>query len=135
MGTWSTDPFGNDTAVDWVYALEETDDLALIAETIQTVVDIGTDYLESPEADEAIAAIDTLARLKGNFYVRNSYTESLDLWVESHQLTPPPELLNLAIAALERILTEPSELLELWQDSEYFDDWQKQIQDLKNRLQ
>ncbi|AFY73768.1 hypothetical protein Syn7502_01716 [Synechococcus sp. PCC 7502] len=134
MGTWSTDPFGNDTAVDWIYALVEANDLSFIAETLQNVIDIGSDYLEVPEADEAIAAADTIARLKGNFYVKNSYTESLDQWVQNHKLTPPQALVDLAILAMNRILTEPSELLELWQDSEDFDDWAREIQDLKDRL-
>jgi hypothetical protein len=134
MGTWSVDPFGSDNAVDWIYDLVETDDLAFIAETIQKVLDIGSEYLEAPEVVEAIAAADTIARLKGNFYVKNAYTESLDDWIENHKLTPPQALVESAIVAMERILTDPSELLELWQDSENFDDWAKEIQDLKARL-
>jgi hypothetical protein len=35
---------------------------------------------------------------------------------------------------MDRILTEASELIELWQDSEYFDAWVKEMQDLKARL-
>ena len=28
MGAWSCEPFGNDTASDWAYALEDTKDLS-----------------------------------------------------------------------------------------------------------
>jgi Domain of unknown function (DUF4259) len=134
MGTWSVDPFGNDDAVDWIYDLVETNDLTFIVETIQKVLDFGSEYLDAPEAIEAIAAADIIARLKGNFYVKNAYTESLDDWIENHRLTPPQALVESAILAMDRILTAPSELLELWQDSKDFDHWAKEMQDLKARL-
>ena len=134
MGAWNCDPFGNDTACDWKYDLEETEDLSLILETIAKIHAAGSDYLEAPEAEEAIAAADTLSRLRGKFYVRNSYTESLDNWVASHPLSPSKELLDSAIRAIDRILTEPSELLELWRESEQFGEWKKHLTDLQERL-
>ena len=78
MGAWDADPFGNDTACDWVYKLENVDDLSLISDTIRKIHDIGSEYLEVPEAEEALAAADVITRLKGKFYVKNSYTESVD---------------------------------------------------------
>ena len=134
MGAWNCDPFGNDTACDWKYDLEETDDLSFISATIEKIHAAGSEYLEAPEAEEAIAAADALARLRGKFYVRNSYTESLDNWVAGHPIAPPKELLNTAIRAIDRILTEPSELLELWGESEKFGEWKKHLTDLQERL-
>ena len=134
MGAWSSDPFGNDTAGDWKYGLDDVDDLSLIERTIQKVLDFGGDYLEAPDAEEAIAAIDTIARLKGRFYIKNAYTESVDKWVESHPLIPPAALIAAAAKALDRILSEPSEALELWSDSEDFDTWKTHIEDLKERI-
>lgn len=134
MGAWSSDPFGNDTAGDWAYSLEEVDDLSLIEETIQKLLDVGDDYLEAPDADEAIAAIDTISRLKGRFYAKNPYTESVDAWVAAHPLSPPPALIAKAERALDRILTEPSEAMELWSESEDFEIWKKHIEDLRIRI-
>jgi hypothetical protein len=134
MGAWNTDPFGNDTACDWIYELAEAKDLSFVESTLQKVHEKGSEYLEAPDAEEAIAAADTLARLKGKFYVNNSYTESLDKWVAKNPRQPSAELLDSAIRALDRILAEPSELLELWQESEEFEAWKKQMEDLKNRL-
>ena len=74
MGAWETDPFGNDTACDWQYELEETDDLSSIESTLETIQAVGSEYLDASDAEEAIAAADAIARLKGNFYVKNSYT-------------------------------------------------------------
>jgi hypothetical protein len=134
MGAWAPDPFGNDTACDWNYSLEETDDLSLIESTLQKVHDAATEFLEAPHAEEAIAAADTIARLNGKFYVRNSYTESVDEWVAKHPITPPQALVDSAIGALERVQTDPSELLELWKESDDFAAWNKHMEDLKARL-
>ena len=120
MGAWANDPFGNDTACDWKYGLDDVDDLSLIEATIQRVLDVGDEYLEAPEAEEAIAAADTIARLKGRFYERNAYTESVDQWVEKHRLMPSQKLITAALQAVDRVESEPSELLGLWRDSDDF---------------
>jgi hypothetical protein len=133
MGSWSADSFGNDTACDWAYSLEETSDLSLVGDTIQKVLDSGKEYLEAPDAEEAIAAIEVLARLKGHFGERNSYTETIDNWVAAHPQQPPPDLVALGVEALDRILTPPSELLALWKEGDEFDAWQSSVLDLRNR--
>jgi hypothetical protein len=48
MGTWGTGAFDNDTAADWLYALEEVDDLSLIETTIASVLD-GDDVTHLPQ--------------------------------------------------------------------------------------
>lgn len=135
MATWSTEPFGNDSAVDWSYGLEQVNDLSLIDDALSRVLDCGDDYLESPEAEEAIAAIDVIARLNGNFYAQDSHTESADTWVAAHALIPTPVLIDKAIRVLDRIVTEPSEVYELWQEGEDFDEWRQQIDSLRARIQ
>lgn len=47
--------------------MEECEDLSLIQETLRKINAIGSEYLEAPDAEEAIAAADTLSRLKGRF--------------------------------------------------------------------
>ena len=133
MGAWSKDSFGNDTACDWAYGLDEVPDLSLISETIQKVLEAGNEYLEAPDAEEAIAAVEVIARLKGNFGLRDSYSENTDNWVEAHPQQPPADLVAQASQALDRILSPPSELLELWQESEEFEAWRTSVLDLKNR--
>ena len=134
MGAWSPDPFGNDDAGDWALQLEASDDLSLIKETLQDVIDGGSDYLEASVAEKAVAAADTLARLRGNFSIRNPETEPVDQWVAKHPLTPPPELVATAITVIDRILAAPSEALELWQESDEFDAWKNHLEGLKARL-
>ena len=41
MGTWSYEPFGNDTANDWADELEDVTDFSVIEATLQTALDEG----------------------------------------------------------------------------------------------
>jgi hypothetical protein len=134
MGTWDIDAFGNDTACDWGYSLEDTNDLSLVESTIDRVLATGSDYLEVPDAEEALAAVEVIARLQGNWGIRNAYTEPVDAWVERNQLTPSTELVQKAHAAIDRIQISPSELLELWEESEMVDEWKQSVLDLRARV-
>jgi hypothetical protein len=133
MGAWSADSFGNDTACDWSAGLEGVDDLGLVRETLERILTHGDEYLESDPACEALAACEVIARLKGNWGVRDPYTETVDKWVESHKIKPPEDLVQTAFAVIGRILTPPSELLELWEEADPAE-WRSAIDDLRNRL-
>ena len=98
------------------------------------MLNVGNQYLEAPDAEEALAAADVVARLRGNWGTRNNYTETIDLWVEKVKLTPNPVLVGKALSAIERTLSEPSELLDLWKDSDHFEAWKKSIENLKSRV-
>ncbi len=134
MGAWGENTFDNDTACDWTYELEAADDLGLVSATLDRVVSTGGEYLDSDLACEGLAACEVVARLKGNWGKRNPYTETADKWVESHAMQPPPELVNKAQAVIDRILREPSELLELWSESEELGKWTSAVDDLRSRV-
>lgn len=134
MGTWAVDAFGNDSACDWAHTLTQTNSFSLIEETFQTLLNVGTDYLEADEAVEAIAAAETIARLQGNFGERDSYTQPVDRWVERMNKMPSAKLCKTAHTVLDRILTDPCELLELWQESDEFETWQSSVIGLKSRI-
>ena len=133
MGTWSAEPFGNDTAADWAYGLEETNDFSLIQETLDAVVQ-EEDYLDADLAQEAVGAAETLAKLLGRGSQVDVYTESVDKWVQSVSLKPDAELLATADKALERILADESELKELWEEGDEGGEWTTAIRDLQKRL-
>ncbi len=130
MGAWGTGNFDNDTACDWAYGLEGINDLSLIENTIESVFNDE----DADVAMEALAAIDVLARLKGQMGVKNSYTERVDNWVSSVKLSVSDELVDKANKVIALILGPSSELFELWSESDYFSAWQKEITSLKNRL-
>ena len=134
MGAWGTGIFDNDTACDWAYGLKETNDLSLIECALDKVLKVGAEYLDAREAEEALAAAETAARLKGNWGIKDSYTEKMDEWVETTRLTPPQALIEKALKAIERTLSGPSELLELWGEVEGFIAWEESVKDLSRRL-
>jgi hypothetical protein len=132
MGAWGTGPFDNDTACDWSYGLEESTDFSLIEETLSKVLSVGAGELEASDAEEALAALETLAKLLGRGGQKDSYTEAVDKWVKGIKIKPSSELLQKGLATLERIQSPPSELLELWEEDK---EWKESLADLKKRLQ
>jgi hypothetical protein len=134
MGAWSVDSLGNDDACDWAYGLDGCADLSLVEEALDKVLDEGVDYLEAPDACEALAAIEVIARLQGNWGERSSCSEPIDAWVEKTKLVPGKALAAKARMVIERILADESELKELWQDSDEFDAWQASVKDLAARV-
>src|SRR5262245_7465737 len=104
MGAWGTGIFDNDTACDWAYDLAESNDLSLIESAFDKVLNVGAEYLDADEAQEALAAAEAIARLKGNWGIRDGYTETMDKWVETTGLAPPQDLIEKAHKAIERVL-------------------------------
>jgi len=134
MGTWDVGTFDNDIAGDWAWELETQPDTGFVSATLARVLDTGSDYLEVDTACEGLAAAEVVARLRGNWGARNAYTESVDNWVASHPRQPAPELVAQAVAAIDRVLAGPSELLELWSDSDEFAGWRAAVLDLRQRV-
>ena len=134
MGAWGTGVFDNDTACDWAGELVESSDLSRIETTLDNVLQAGSGYLEAPEAEEALAAAEVVARLQGNWGVRDVYTAPVDEWVEENNLVPPEDLTQKAIRAIDRILAPPSELLELWEETgDDLKAWKASLDDLRSR--
>lgn len=134
MGAWAIDAMGNDDACDWAYGLDECSDLSLVEETLDKVLSDESEYLESPDACEALAAIEVIARLQGNWGAKNAYSESMDAWVQKTKLVPSKALAEKAHQVIARILADNSELKELWQDSEEFDAWEASVKELAGRV-
>ncbi len=134
MGTWGTGFFDNDTACDWGYELVDSADMSVIEQAFNRVIKAGDAYLEAPEAEEALAAAEVVARLQGNWGPRNAYTETVDAWVEEHAFKVPGELISKAKAVIRRVVSTPSELLELWQETPEFEDWKALVDQLEARV-
>lgn len=134
MGTWGAGTLDNDTAVDWMYGLGEVSDLSLIEGTLDRALAVGGAYLEAPDAEEALAAAEAIARMLGNFGVRNDYTQTMDDWVAYMNRLPPQELVAKAQRIVARIRQQPSELLDRWSKSDKSAAWAQSIAELANRL-
>lgn len=114
MGTWDIGHFDNDTAADFSGSLDdaaEADRPGILRETLLRAART-EGYLDSDEAVEAVAAAALVAaQCPGG--------EPVDTVYGPDEPIPalPAELRPLAVAALDRTLREPSELLELWEES------------------
>jgi hypothetical protein len=133
MGAWSADAFGNDTACDWSHGLEKVDDLRFVQQAFEAVLDADEEYLDADAASEALAACEVIARLKGNWGVRNPYTETVDQWVASHKIKPPEDLIQTALAVIDRVRAPQSELLELWEEGDP-SAWHAAVDELRERV-
>ena len=134
MGTWSHEPFGNDTANDWAYELEDTTDFFFFFSTLQTALDEGQENLDADLAMEAIAAIEVLAKSLGHGTQTDVYTDKVDEWVDRISLKPSADLLQKAEQVLALVASDHSELKELWQESEEYELWANNLQQLNTIL-
>ena len=114
MGTWDAGPYDNDDASDWLEDLLEADPAEwsdIIAETLTAVVD-WDEYLEYPEAAEAVAAAAVVAsQLPG----MAAYAP--EVFEDDEDLEFPESLRELAVRALDRVGGDESEWRELWEKS------------------
>lgn len=134
MGTWSHESFGNDTANDWAYELEDATDFSVIEAALQVALDEGDEYLDADLAMEAIAAVEVIAKRLGKGTQSDVYTEKVDQWLETISEQPSDGLLSLAKRVLERIVADDSELKELWLESDEYELWLGNIQQLNDAL-
>src|SRR5260370_26552304 len=134
MGAWAHDTFDNDTACDWAFGLEKVNDLSLVTGALAGILETGNDYLDSDAACEGLAACEVIARLKGNWGVRNAYTEPVDNWVSAHPIPVSAALAQQAAAVIDRVLSPPSELLDLWGDGKDPQEWHEAVSNLRARV-
>lgn len=134
MGTWSHEPFGNDTAIDWAYELQDTQDFSLVEQAIQRVLDCGPRYLDADLAVEAVAAAEIIAKALGRGTQSDAYTEEVDAWLKSISAVPTSTLRSNAHQAMSRILGSDSELKELWEESEDLECWESSVRLLQSAM-
>ncbi len=134
MGAWGIGIFENDTACDFAATVAEGNGLLVLENALDRVLAAETNYLEAPDAEEGLAAADIVARLKGRPGAQTAYTAKIDAWVQRSKATPSEVLIEKARRSIARILTEPSELLELWQDTADFEVWKSSVEEVSRRL-
>jgi hypothetical protein len=132
MGAWGTGPFQNDTAGDFVDVVTDGDGLVAIEDAFDHVLEADDDDLEAPTAEEAIAGAAIVARLKTGVSLAGE--EAIEAWVAKDQPQVSPDLIAKAWQAVARIMTEPSELLDLWRESDDFAGFRASIDGLLRSL-
>lgn len=133
MGAWAEDAFGNDTACDWAGDFCDEPSLERVEEAIDSVLE-SEDYLDADIASECLVACEIVARLKGNWGEKSSYSEGIDAWVESIDVIPSAALIQKCQAAIQQILGENSELQELWDEDGKNEKWHTEMDNLMKRV-
>ena len=149
MGAWGAGSFQNDWALDWLGDLCESGDSSLIRSTLNKVVEHGgtkysapsllerlrghrrhTDWLEASVATEALAAGEIVAAWLGQ--PSEKLPENLIKWLQQHASSFQPELVPLAVKAVNIVKTN-SELKDLWDEGDVAK-WMNEVADLEQRL-
>ncbi|MEU8539007.1 DUF4259 domain-containing protein [Streptomyces sp. NPDC048717] len=123
MGTWGTGPFDNDTAADWGDGLDDTPAEhrhALVRGTLIRAAD-APGGLDTCIADEAVAAAALVAGQCGGHALEEPHDGP------EAPLPDLTDLRTLALEALDRVMTDPSELLEAWVSSADAHAWRASI--------
>jgi hypothetical protein len=124
MGT-----FENDAALDWVIDLAGADSDEPVRAALRATEAPGPEeYLDMDAANEALAAADVVAAMRGAGPA--DLPEEAARWLARHPAQPDGDLLALAHRAVRRV-GESSELQEEWGDSP---EWRAVLDDLLCRL-
>ena len=128
MGAWGTGAFENDTALDWVWELE---DGGIIA--IESALDdaVRASDLSAPTDVEALAAAEVVAAATGR--PLPGLSDDIATLVAHVAPSVTAEHIARARTAVERVL-DASELAELWAETDDADEWRGLVEDLLQRL-
>jgi hypothetical protein len=134
MGAWDEKSFGNDDALDFTNEILEEDDPQKVISIINEIANLaGDEELEAPDASMGVAAIEFVGAAKGA--PASDFPKEALRFVQKHRdVLNDKDLKALAIKTLNRI-RENSELKELWEESEYFEQWKAVMDDLLKRVE
>ncbi len=130
MGTWSTKPFGNDTARDLLQVLERAADESALLRPLNVVLDCD----RPPDAhacEEAVAAAALISAACRQPIGR--LPEEAKAWVLRHGYAPSPQARAKAALGLARVVKD-SELRDLWDESGSLKQWQNEVESLAAML-
>ena len=108
MGAWGTGIFDHDTAADFGHTIADGGGLRAMEAALDAVLASGNAYLESSAGEEALAAADAVARMKGSRSGSTAYTEALDAWIQKDCPAVSDALMAKARSAVQRVMSEPS---------------------------
>jgi hypothetical protein len=118
MGAWSSGPFDNDDAADFLMELEN----APSWDTVRAIFDAvlaHDDYVELPDGARAYAAAALVTVATGK-----SDISAQDIYMTLDAMGPPPEgIVAVAKRALRQITRGDSEIRELYLDSGSYTEW------------
>ncbi|HET7621924.1 MAG TPA: DUF4259 domain-containing protein [Gemmatimonadaceae bacterium] len=133
MGTWGTEIFANDDAMDWIASLEDTDDIGVVERALSGV-NGASGYLEASDCSVALAAAEVVASIlkRPGPDVPSEVFE----WIARVGREMPRSLPDDARRVIDRVASD-SELLELWEEAgdPSLGEWRATLTELRGRLE
>ncbi len=127
MGAWGMKTFENDTASDWIWDLEESNDTSVLESALKPEEYEG--YLEGPDGENALAACEIINGILNN--PREGLPDNAIAWITSHSNLDMTPLIPGALKMLKRVLADNSELNELWAENETdYPAWKSGVEEL-----
>jgi hypothetical protein len=134
MGAWGMKAFENDGAGDFFAELSHADggELSLLMESFD---DLDESYIEVDEGQRAVAAAAIVLFQSGGS--DDHLSDFQRPWVTAHPMPEAKAMVPAAIAALDLVVSdaETSELYELWEEADDFEEWLGEVNALKAELQ
>jgi hypothetical protein len=127
MGAWGHLFDENDDAADWLADFEDSLNWATVDEALAITE---ADYIEAPDASNALAAAEVVAAGLGKGSPR--LERAISEWALAHSSEAAARR-EQAVSALT-VVRDNSELQELWQEADEYADWQTSVNETLSRL-
>lgn len=132
MGTWGTNTFQTDIALNWLGELGDVEDsLAFLKDSLSPHVSGGR--LDALSAEHVICAAEVLAAVLG--HPSDGLVPEVHAWADAHEELDVFDLVPKAVHALHHVLADESELNELWLETDSYDAWRRPVVALRKRLE
>lgn len=132
MGAWGKGAFDNDSAIDWLHlGLLETGNLEFLHGSLFPQ-ELDGEYLEVEGGEQVIAAAEIIHAL--HLGPRVDLPEEAHQWVTQHKGLDVSAIVPDAVASLQRVLGENSEIGELWGETDEYKDWLEDVEALRDSL-
>lgn len=129
MAAWGTKTFEEDTANDWIQELIDSEDPR---EFLVESLSIDPGFIEADQAAAILAAGETLIALLDE--PRVGVPGELVDWVGDNECEDVSDLPETAVASIVKVLGNESELRDIWNESEEFEEWQENVDQMREVL-
>jgi hypothetical protein len=128
VGAWGAGVFENDSALDWV--VEERGGIEPVAEALDGATASPDAYLD---ADDACMAAEAVAASRSA--PADDLPAGVAGWAKTNAVRVDAGPVAAALAAMQRVGGDDSELADLWEESGSTGEWREHLDGLRARLE
>jgi hypothetical protein len=129
MAAWGTKTFEEDTANDWIQELIDADDAReFLIDSLSTE----SGFIEAGQGSTVLAAGETLIALLDE--PRTGVPSELVDWAGDNECDDVSDLPEVAVESIERVLSEESEIREIWSEADDYDEWLENVEQMRDVL-